>query len=319
MILFGTPLRQLLLASLLIFLTAPMLSAAAPQDMDLESEMYLEEGDEYVEMMLEILEVVAFEIGIEEELLFDALAHGLSCAQVAIAHQSRPSDLIASLATYEESLILDMLLGEEISREEAMKWRDENWIDTTLFLHEEDPFGLGDLTWLLDASCDYFDMEMLELLAWMDEGSSIANVAEYMEVDLEEVSIFAEELLEAELEILVILGEVEEDDANEWFEWLSEDMSEMLHDDALLEHLAEEIWFEESMSFLAELLEMEEDELWQALEEENLEQIIEDAKIDLSDLLEEFGAEELEELFGYLYYDEEEDFDDDFSDENEDF
>lgn len=310
MITFWTPLRQLLLASLVLLFVSTTTSAAAAQEFD--------EDEQEIEMMLEVLDLVAYEIGIEEDLLFDALAHGLSCAQVAIAHQSRPADLIASLASYEESLILDLLLEEEISRADAIEWREENWVDTTWFLHEEDPFGLGDYTWLLDASCDYFDMEILELLEWLYEGESLAGVAEYMEIELDEISVYAEELLDEELEILVILEEVEEDEADEWFDWMSEGLSEMLHDEDLLMNLAEELWFEESMSLLAELLDMDEDELWEALEDgEDLEQIIDDSEIELSELLEEFGAEDLEGLFDYLYGEEEGDFDEEFSDEDD--
>lgn len=289
--------HQLLLTLfLLLFATTPAPAATAQSE---------DESCEELELMFEAMEYVAIEIGVDSEELFSGLAHGLSCAQVAIAHQSRPGDLIESLACFEESYILDMLLEKEISREEAVAWREENWIDITWLLHEEDPFGLADVMWLLDATCEETELELLELIDWMEEGDSIADIAEFMEVDLEDVREVALELLEMELDQLVVLEEIDDQEAVEWQTWLEEDLNAMFHDEDLLETLAEELWLEESIMEMAELLQLDEEELWTAVEEgESLQQLIEDADIEIAELLEEFGAEELEELLHYLDEDE---------------
>jgi hypothetical protein len=307
--------RQALLTLLLWLLATISTQAAIPQ--------YEEEEAEELDIMFETMEVAAEVIGLDSEELFSALAHGLSLAQVATAHQSRPGDLIEALASYEESYILDMLLEEEVSRQEALEWREENWLDTTWFIHEEDPFGLADIMWLLDATGYETELETLELVTWLEEGESIASIAEAMETELEDVRDHALELLEMELDQLVILEELEEEEAEEWMTWVEEELGDMLQDDNLLENLAAEIWFEESIAEMAELLGLDEEELWDALEGgESLEQLIEDADIELATLLEEFGAEELEELLDMLQEEDEfEEIEEDFeeTEQNHDF
>jgi hypothetical protein len=308
------PFQQLLLAFLLLLGAAAPSFAAAPQADE-------EDFDE-IEMMFEAVEFAAYEIGIETEDMFAALAHGLSCAQVAIAHQGDPADLIEAMASFEESEILDLLIDEEIDLDEAAEWRDDAWSEITWFVNEPDPFDLEDVIWLFDGAGEALDMELLEMLEWMSEDTSIATLAEFMEVELGEVEELALDRLESNLEQLVILEEIDEQEAEGWMAWIEEELESMLHDEQLLETLAEDAWFEGIMMELADLLDLDEEELWQALEEgEDLEMLIEDSGIGLEELIDEIGAEELDELFGWLYEDgEDEGFDDfdDFDDFDED-
>lgn len=255
------------------------------------------EGDEELDWMLDHLHLASEQLETDPETLFSALAHGLSIAEVAIAEDARPADLLEHALTYEDSLILDLLLEGEIDREEAIAWREETAVDMAWLLHEEDPFGLQEIVHLLDAASFTLDLGLHEVVEWMAEGYSLNQIALEMETDPMELADLATELLEEELSMLILLEQIEEEDAEDWRAWSAEMLPEMLEDEDLLETLAEEMWMEEIVEIFAEVLETDADDLWMRMEDGNdLSGILDDSDFDAESMAEEFGMEAAEML-----------------------
>ena len=268
--------------------------------------------DEEIEWMIDGLFLTAETIGIHEDELFSALAHGLSMADVAIAHGVAPIEILDIALSFEESFILDELIEKEISLEEAEEWREEAAFDSAWLLNEEDPFGLEDIAWVLDGAAYACDLSMLELCAWMCDGVSIEDIAKELEVDLEDVTEFSLESLDETIEVLLLLEEIDEDEAEEWFDWSEEMLEELLADEALFENLADEIWADEMVALLAEIMELGEDDLWDLIEDgEDLQGLLDSHQVKIED------AELQAEVNEFLQWWNEDDFEDDAG--NEDF
>ncbi|MGB0952614.1 MAG: hypothetical protein ACPG31_05280 [Planctomycetota bacterium] len=284
----------LLLLSLLGLLLATPRLAAQETASDLESTAYLmdEEEEDEIDWMLDQLFLASEQLYADEAMLFSALAHGLSIADVATAEGARPLDLLDAAVALEESEILDLLLEGEITKDEAAEWREMAWDDATWMLFEEDPFGLNDIVFLLDGASWALDLEILELVGWMSEGHSISAIALELETDPIDVAELAMEALADEIDTLLLLGELEEEDAKEWMAWSEEMLPELLEDGGLLEALAEEAWIEEVVAMVAEWVETEEDGLWeQIMDGATLTDIVAAAEVDLTAVAEDWDVE----------------------------
>lgn len=313
----------LLLLSLLgLLLVAPRL-AAQESSTDLETSTFVmeEDEDDEIDWMIEQLYFASGHLAMDEAAMFSALAHGLSIADLATAAGAIPLDLLDAAVALEESEILDLLLEGEITKEEAAEWRDYAFEDTAWMLFEEDPFGLNDIVFLLDGASWALDLEIMELVEWMSEGTSISAIALQMETDPMDVEAYALEALSIEIDTLLLLGELEQEDAEEWMAWSEEMLPELLEDDALLEVLAEEAWADEIVSLVAELVETEEDALWdQIMEGATLTDLVAAAEVDLAAIAEEWDLEveelraEIAEVDAWLFEEEMEYEDDDASD-----
>lgn len=293
----------LLLLSLLgLLLATPRLSAqeTGPTQPDQADPAVLleEEMDDEIDWMIDQLFLAAEQLEADEATLFSALAHGLSIADVALAEGALPLELLDTAVALEESEILAMLLEGEIDKEEAAEWREYALEDATWMLFEEDPFGLNDIVFLLDGASWAMDLELIELVEWMSEGVSLHAIALEMETDPQEVAEFAIEALSDEIDTYLLLGEIDEEEAKEWFAWSEEMLPELIEDADLLEALAEEAWVDEVVAMVAELVEAEEDAVWdRIMEGEALADILKQAEVDLAEVAEEMGleAEELHE------------------------
>jgi len=233
------------------------------------------EEEEELEWMVDGLFLSAETIGIEADELFAALAHGLSMADVAKAHGVNPIDLLDLAVGFEERDILDELLQQEIDLHDAELWREEATTANAWLLFEEDPFGVEDIVWLLDGAAEACDLSMMELAEWLHEGASVAKIAEELDVDLEEVADLALDFLEQSLDVMLVLEELDQAEANDWLGWSEESMQDRLHDTKLFETVAQEVWADEMVATLADMMDLGEEELWQLLEEDE----------DLQDLL----------------------------------
>lgn len=270
------------------------------------------EEDEEMEWLLDSLFLTAETIGMEEDDLFSALAHGLSMADVALAHGVNPLDILDIALSLEESEILEELIEEEIDLSNAEEWRDSLTADSAWLLYENDPFGLEDIAWVLDGTADACDLSMMELAGWIYDGVSIEDIAMEMEVELDEVIEFSVEYLEDSIEISLLLEEVNDEEAEEWLNWSKESLEDILTDEDLFETLAYEIWTDEMVAILADLMQLEEEELWNRIEEgEELQGLFESHKVEIDD-------EELEaEIHDFLSWWDEDDFED--GDDHADF
>lgn len=285
----------LLLLSLLgLLLAVPKLTAqdGGHETAAYDSESYVQEEDEELEWMLEQLFLASEQLYVDEATLFSALAHGLSIADVALAEDALPLDLLDTAVSLEESEILDLLLEGEISKEEAAEWREFALEEATWMLFEEDPFGLHDIVFLLDGASWALDLEMIELVAWMSDGVSLHAIALEMETDPQDLAELAMEALADEIDTLLLLDELDEEEAEEWMAWTEEMLPELLKDAALLASLAEEAWAEEVIAMVAEAMDVEEDQIWeQVMEGASLTDIVAAAEIDWTALAEDWDVE----------------------------
>ncbi|PCJ52765.1 MAG: hypothetical protein COA70_11305 [Planctomycetota bacterium] len=242
------------------------------------------EDEDEIDWLLDGLSLTADVLGMEEDDLFSALAHGLSMADVARAHGVDPIEILDLALSFEESDILAELLDEEIDLSVAEDWRDQAAEASAWLIYEEDPFGLEEIVWVLDGAADACDLSMLELADWMADGASIADIAQEMEVDLKEIAEFSIDYLEETIDVLLLLEEMDEEEANEWLGWSEEILEELLTDENLFETLAEEDWADEMVKILADLMNLEELELWDLLEEgEDLQDLLDTHKIQVGD------------------------------------
>jgi len=264
------------------------------------------EEDEELEWMLDNLFLASQTIGMDEADLFSALAHGLSMAEVARAHGLNPVEILDIALSFEESDILDELLQEEIDLGDAGDWRDEAAEDSAWLIYQEDPFGLEEIVWVLDGAAEACDLDMLELADWLSEGVSMEQIASEMEVELDELSDYALDYLEETIDVLLLLEEIDEDEADAWLGWSEEILDEILADEALFETLADEAWAEEMVEILAGLMGMEADALWDLLDEEvDLQALLESHEIEIKD---EKLADEIDDFLDWWN-------DDDFEEE----
>ncbi|MDA1114456.1 MAG: hypothetical protein O3A95_09185 [Planctomycetota bacterium] len=261
------------------------------------SELNDGEDEDEIEWMLDGLFLTADTIGMEEADLFSALAHGLSMADVARAHGLNPIEILDIALSFEESDILAELLEEEINLEDAEDWRDEAAESSAWLIYSEDPFGLEDIVWVLDGAADACDLSMMELAEWMSDGSSIEDIAKEMEVKLDDVTAYSMEYLEESIEVLLLLEEIDQEEADEWLEWSEEILEELLTDENLFETLAEETWADEIVETLAELMALDSEELWDMLAEgEDLQDLLDSHKVKIED---EDLAEEIKNFLSW--------------------
>lgn len=242
------------------------------------------EDQEEIEWMLDGLFLTAETIGMDESDLFSALAHGLSMADVARAHGLNPIEILDIALSFEESDILAELLDDEINRDDAEEWREAAAEDSAWLIYSKDPFGLEDIAWVLDGASDACDLSMMELAERMAEGISIKTIAKELEVELEVVTEYSLEYLDETIDIMLLLEEIEEDEADEWFAWSEEILQDLLNDEDLFETLAEEIWADDMVEILAELMEIDSEELWNLLDEgEDLQNLLDSHEVKVSD------------------------------------
>ncbi|MFK5955475.1 MAG: hypothetical protein QM477_03415 [Planctomycetota bacterium] len=268
------PLLSLVLGLFLLSATHAMAqeASATPQaaltsnsTTDHKPQLHAEEDEELMWMM-DGLSLASDAIGITEEELFDALAHGLSMADVARAHGLDPIDLLDIAVSFEESEILEELLDEEINRQDAEEWREEAATDNAWLYYTEDPFGLEDIVWILDGASEVMDLDILELTEWMYDGVSLETIAKEMEVDLGEISDSALDYLDDTIEVMLMLEDIEEDEAKEWSDWSEESLDEMLAQSDLLDVVAEDLWADEMAETVADLLDLDTEELWEKID-----------------------------------------------------
>lgn len=276
------------------------------------SESHDGEEEDEIEWMLDGLFLAAETIGMDEGDLFSALAHGLSMADVARAHGLNPIEILDIALSFEESGILAELLDEEINLDDAKDWRDEAAESSAWLIYSEDPFGLEDIAWMLDGAADACDLSMMELAEWMSDGMSVEGIAKEMEVELKEVADYSMEYLQETIEVLLLLEEIDNEEADEWLGWSEEILEGLLTDKNLFETLAEEDWANEMVDILADLMDLDGEELWDMLDEgEDLQDLLDSHEVKVGD---EGLAEEIEDFLSWWN---EDDFDEE--DGHEDF
>lgn len=215
--------------------------------------------------------VTAELIGIDIDTLWEAVDSGQTIAEVAAANDVDPQTIIDALASDERSFIEQLVAEGEISEEEAAEWLTE--VDEYAAEFVNEPFEFEEFV-EFDDGYDPFPA-LVELLGidedalWqaLDDGQTLAAVAQSHDVEPDAVVALLLEQEKAFIDELAAEGEISEEEAAEWLAESEEYIAEFVNEPFAFE----EIEFEEFDAFaedaaLMELLGLDEDAYWGALE-----------------------------------------------------
>jgi len=260
-----------------------------------ESAEWLAEVDEYAaEFVNEVVDFEEFEdgydpfpaivelLGLDEDTLWTALDDGQSLAAVAQANGVAPEAVVALLVEQEKAFIDELVAEGDISDQEAAEWLAEVEAYASEFANE--PFAWEELEY------DEFDEAVLELLGidedalWeaFENGQTLADIAQKNGVAPEAVITLLVEQENAFIDELLADGEISEEEAAEWRDDVETYIAEFVNEPIVFEEFEYE---DDYLAPVVELLGMDEDAVWEALESgQTLAQLAETQGVELQAL-----------------------------------
>ena len=205
-------------------------------------------------------------IGMDVEALWEAVDSGQSIADVATANGVEPQTIIDALVAEEEALIAEMVAAGELSEEEAAEWNADLISFMTEFVNEafdfdefadwEDPFvKVGELLGLDEEG----------LWTALENGQTIAELAEANGVEPAAVVAVFVEVENEYVDELLASGEISEEEAAEWKAEIETYANELVFGN-LWDEAIEGEWVDDFYAPVAELLGLDEQAMWDALD-----------------------------------------------------
>ena len=240
----------------------------------------IEEGEDEDYDDYDPFAIVANLIGIELDTLWEAIDNGQTIAEVANDNGVDPQTIIDALVDDEKAYIDELLAAGEISEEEAAGWSAEAETYMVEFVNETfdfEEFEDGDYDEEFDELYEKHDPfpAILELLGmeedalWeaIDGGQTLAAISQEKGVDPAAIVTLIVDSENALIDELKATGELSEEEAAEWLAEVDEYANEIVYE-GFEEFEDEEIEFEDDEFYapVAELLGMEQEAIWEALE-----------------------------------------------------
>lgn len=173
--------------------------------------------------------IAADAIGLtDEEQLWEALDAGQSLADLAVANGSDAQTVIDALVAEENAFIDELLADGDISEAEADEWRSEVVLEAEDFVNASGTMLLG-VDWF-GVAAETIGLDDDALWDAIDNGQSIAEIAEANGSSAEAVTAAILQAEQAFIDELLVAGDITTEEADRWRAELAEELEYFVND-----------------------------------------------------------------------------------------